>query len=139
MNTICKKLRLIHKITVEIGESDEGLRIVMKKSTVLVVVAILSSFTFSAIYTIALKNGLVAVVTIDWIINSLCILFMKTNYHKYYKKCCFCPIICVNTCCYNEKCINHKINMKKVDSNKSKSEGTNTSIDTKTISQSEAD
>merc|ERR1712130_612419 len=41
----------------------------------------------------------IEIIAIDFVINSVCVLFMKTYYDKYYRKMCFYPEKFVNACC----------------------------------------
>ncbi len=134
-----KKLRLIIS-TVGIAniEEDDNIKLqdVITKSTVLVSVAIFTSFNIAAIYGVLLNNLGVDIITIDWIINSFCILLMKKEYHEYYEKYCFYPIKCVNKFCLKE-CDKNEANLSKSVSESAQSTESTESNNSETVSSTE--
>eukprot|EP01084_Bolivina_argentea_P227003 383390_1 len=93
-----KKLRSLALTNTGKDNAHHKLQSVILKNTVLVVVSVVCSFTVAGIYGLMMQYGL-DILVVDWIINSLCIAFMKGFYSKYYIKCCVYPNKCVNYCC----------------------------------------
>ena len=106
-----KKLRIL--IIESSDHNNTELQKLILKSSVLVIMSIFTSVMIAGIYAPLLSMGL-NIITTDWIINSICIALMKTDYDKYYKQLCFYPNKCINFCCL--KRFNDDIeNMKSID------------------------
>merc|ERR1712223_1171682 len=72
-------------------------------NTVLVVVSVVSTFVFAAVYVVLLNNYGINIICAEWLINSVCIVFMKTHYSKYYQFLCSPAEKCIGKCCKHEK------------------------------------
>ena len=70
---------------------DSGFERLAIKTSIIVVVTLVTSI----IVLIILFFGWGVIVTIDWTLNSFCIVLMLKNYDKWYQKCC---CICIKFC-----------------------------------------
>eukprot|EP01084_Bolivina_argentea_P037653 69638_1 len=119
----------IKKLQLLINNCDsmvKSLQFIILKHTVLVMVSVLSTFCILSVHGFVITIGVWAMVNIDWVLNSICIAFMKQYYDKYYNILCFYPDKCVRFCCAKKhKYQNDVMQLKKeVNSNSTNNENT---------------
>eukprot|EP01083_Nonionella_stella_P072179 194439_1 len=102
----------IAKLKKLVGMMEEhvaGLRRTMLKSTVLAVTAIVSTFIFLVGDQMLAPKDLDGWIYIDLVINSVCLLLMKTSFDRYYETLCHFPQKCVIRCCAKQLLPTHKV------------------------------